>query len=437
MRRYNSENDVSRLESAISNDSIIMCDESVKSLPDVSIHNSSRMIELEMQIEQLTQTLQVANMEVDNLILRNSDLQRELENCQIVVKSLRAIQTSGPEKPRCMSPKPVSSKKTPQLFLKRHQEQKNASTQTEDNLIVQKCKTKRNRKIKLCAIPKIKHTNKNLLKQIKKLNRGVRKLQKDLVNLEIEKNRIQHKLIELETQEKLKTATMVQKDQKNIQTKDCGPLNLQVKRSKIKTLDENKDYSVQTKENTNKERVRRIEIFSDKMGSGLASKIMQRASNAKLMNYCQPEASSEQILKHFDQHTKHLTETDLAVILIGYYSENTMKTYVNEIRRIISIENRKFNILIGSVMYDNINNEKILAINRELYNLAVVSENVRYLEVNLKIKVNVKNFIIGEIIKGINDSHFDASSSLHFIKINSEPNSSQNFLDTPKTTLIG
>lgn len=173
------------------------------------------------------------------------------------------------------------------------------------------------------------------------------------------------------------------------------------------------------------------------MGSGLASKIMQRASNAKLMNYCQPEASSEQILKHFDQNNKHLTETDLAVILIGYYSENTMKTYVNEIRRIISIENRKFNILIGSIMYDNINNEKILAINRELYNLAVVSENVRYLEVNLKIKVNVKNFIIGEIIKGINDSHFDASSSLHFIKINSEPNSSQNFLDTPKTTLIG
>lgn len=52
MRRYNSENDVARLESSITNDSvIIICDDSIRSLPDVCIHNSSRMIELEMQIE--------------------------------------------------------------------------------------------------------------------------------------------------------------------------------------------------------------------------------------------------------------------------------------------------------------------------------------------------------------------------------------------------
>ncbi|CAG5016413.1 unnamed protein product [Parnassius apollo] len=58
------------------------------------------MIELEMQIEQLKQTIQAANTEVDNLILQNNDLQRELENCQMVIKSLRAIQTLGPEKIR-------------------------------------------------------------------------------------------------------------------------------------------------------------------------------------------------------------------------------------------------------------------------------------------------------------------------------------------------
>ncbi|CAG5038196.1 unnamed protein product [Parnassius apollo] len=156
------------------------------------------MIELEMQIEQLKQTLQAANTEVDNLILQNNDLQRELENCQMVIKSLRAIQTLGPKK--------------------------------------------------------------------------------------------------------------------------------------------------------------------------------IRGGNHK------------QILKHFDLYTKDLKENDLAVILIGNYDIKMGTSYVDEIRRIVSKENRKFNILLGSIIYDNINDDKIFTINKELFNLAAVSENVRYLEINVKVK---------------------------------------------------
>ncbi|CAG5045145.1 unnamed protein product [Parnassius apollo] len=61
-------------------------------------------------------------------------------------------------------------------------------------------------------------------------------------------------------------------------------------------------------------------------------------------------------------------------------------SYVDEIRRIVSKENRKFNILLGSIIYDNINDDKIFTINKELFNLAAVSENVRYLEINVKVK---------------------------------------------------
>ncbi|CAG5050842.1 unnamed protein product [Parnassius apollo] len=79
------------------------------------------MIELEMQIEQLKQTLQAANAEVDNLILQNNDLQRELENCQMVIKLLRAIQTLGPEKIRGMSQASLQSKHNFSIKFKKTQ----------------------------------------------------------------------------------------------------------------------------------------------------------------------------------------------------------------------------------------------------------------------------------------------------------------------------
>lgn len=93
-------------------------------------------------------------------------------------------------------------------------------------------------------------------------------------------------------------------------------------------------------------------MFSDRKGSGIASKLTQHLENTKIANYCQPGANHEQIVKHFELYTKD----DLAVILIGNYNGIRMKTsYVNEIRRIVSKEYRKFNILLGSVMNDNIN----------------------------------------------------------------------------------
>ncbi|CAG5021526.1 unnamed protein product [Parnassius apollo] len=287
MRRYNSENDVACLEGSITNDSVIMYGDSLRSLPDVSIHNSSRMIELEMQIEQLKQTLQAANTEVDNLILQNNDLQRELENCQMVIKSLRAIQTLGPEKIRGMSPKPASSLNKTHLFNKI---QKNAVTQTDDNPSSQNTKIKRNKRIKLLLKPKIKYATKNLLKKIKIQNKRVRKLQKELKNLKIEKNRIQHKLLELETLTKLKISTKVQKKQEIIHKQENYSSKLQGKGNKIETSERDRAQSGKRKENT--KTLTRIEMFSDRIGSGLAIKLMQQLENTKITNYCQTGGKS-------------------------------------------------------------------------------------------------------------------------------------------------
>ncbi|CAG5020473.1 unnamed protein product [Parnassius apollo] len=234
------------------------------------------MIELEMQIEQLKQTLQAANTEVDNLILQNNDLQRELENCQM----------------------------------------------------------------------------------------------KELENLKIEKNRIQHKLLELETLTKLKISTKVQKKQEIIHKQENYSSKLQGKGNKIETSERDRAQSGKRKENT--KTLTRIEMFSDRIGSGLAIKLMQQLENTKITNYCQTGGNHKQILKHFDLYTKDLKENDLAVILIGNYDIKMGTSYVDEIRRIVSKENRKFNILLGSIIYDNINDDKTFTINKELFNLATI-----------------------------------------------------------------
>lgn len=177
-----------------------------------------------------------------------------------------------------------------------------------------------------------------------------------------------------------------------------------------------------------------MNIFSDSFGSGLAMKLLNQSTSVDIINHCKPGASSLQILRNFYQNTENLQENDLAVIMIGNYFERTMEIpYYEIIRNILKNDSRKFNILLGSVLYDGKNDAIIHKINTELARLATVTENVKYQELNNVNRKFIKSFMTEEILRA--GKCFNSSSSLQFIKANSDMSS--NFRKATKITING
>lgn len=401
MRRHNSENDLTHLNSTIANNSRVIIDESMRSLPDVSICNNSRIIDLEMQVEQIRQTLSTANQEVDILTIENSSLKREIKNCNLIIKSLNSIQSPVPKRLRCQSPTFKNSEKIKRQLFALQIQACDVAVQTETHDPTPRKPVKKlNRKIKLSLKPKNKYLNKRLLKKLRMLKRKVKNLQKELDKVEIDKNRIQHKILECATKNK------IQKSGDEIPYKRLFR-NIEKKR---------------------------VNIFSDSLGSGMAIRMLEQSGSIEVINHCKPGARSGQILSNFYQQTKNLQGNDLAVIMIGNYNETKMEIpYIEIVRNILKNNSRNFNILLGSIIYDGKNDSTIYKINTELARLATVSEKVKYQELN-KINRNlIKTFMSGEIIRTC--KNFKSSSCLQFIKPNSDLSS--NFLKTSKIVVNG
>lgn len=405
VRRYNSENDLTNLDSMEANNSVFIFDESVRSLPDVSMGNNSRIIDLEMQVEQITQTLSVANQEVDILTQENLCLKKEIEHSTLIIKSLKSMQSPLTERQRCLSPRIIHSPRSSHREKQKRQlfsTQKptcEAAVQT-DTWAPKQPVRKTSKKIKLSIKPKNKYTNKNLFRKLKIQNKKIKKLHRELRQIKIDTNRIQHKIIE------------------------C----------KVKNEIQRRNDVTSNKKLTTNEKKRRVNIFSDSFGSGLAMKLLNQSTSVDIINHCKPGASSLQILRNFYQNTENLQENDLAVIMIGNYFERTMEIpYYEIIRNILKNDSRKFNIILGSVLYDGKNDSIIHKINTELSRLATVTENVKYQELNNVNRKFIKSFMTEEILRA--GKCFNSSSSLQFIKANSDMSS--NFRRATKITING
>lgn len=303
--------------------------------------NDSRVIDLEIQVEHLTQTLSTANQEVDNLTLENCNLKKEIDNCQIIIKSLRSLQSPMSERQRCLSPRPIRNmdcdKNKRQSFtkipLKEIREIETKSIQTPK-------KRNTNRKIKLVTKPKNKYTNKSIFKRMRIQKKKLITIERELKDIVRERNLLQHKILELEAKKKL------------------------IKLNEESRITNEYKVKIATEKKKNKQ------IFSDSLGSGLAIQLAKQdgVKDVAMMNHCKPGATSRQILSSFNQHTKHLLENDIAANLIGNYCEVKMEVpYIEIIKSILTNESRKCNVVIGSIVYDGKNDFAIYELNKELF----------------------------------------------------------------------
>lgn len=103
---------------------------------------------------------------------------------------------------------------------------------------------------------------------------------------------------------------------------------------------------------------------------------------------------------------------------------------------LVRSQDRKFNIIISSILYDGINNAKIYAINNRLNQLAITNECIKFLDLNSCNK-STQSFLQNTIVNTItlNCPNFKGSSLLRFINCtqNYETQSSKNFTNSSHT----
>ncbi|CAG4958310.1 unnamed protein product [Parnassius apollo] len=183
-----------------------------------------------------------------------------------------------------------------------------------------------------------------------------------------------------------------------------------------------------------------IVIFSDSIGQELASKIIEK-TEFQAINNCKPDAGFQNILENYGEKIKGLEKKDTVAVLITKYESSlyhNQQKYIKLLNDIVNQPCRKFNMIITGLRYNGKNDNEIHHINNQILNIAKVSENIKFLDPNMRYKNTrnyklLKKFIIENTTTSI-DRKFQGSSSLRFIKYQNEHTSSSdngtNFLTT-------
>ncbi|CAG4978610.1 unnamed protein product [Parnassius apollo] len=184
-------------------------------------------------------------------------------------------------------------------------------------------------------------------------------------------------------------------------------------------LNKSRLYNEKTKQ---KPKSNSIVIFSDSIGQGLASKIIEK-TEFQAINNCKPDAGFQNILENYGEKIKDLEKNDTVAVLITKYESSlyqNQQKYIKLLNDIVYQPYRKFNMIITGLRYNGKNDNKIYYINNQIFNIAKVSENIKLLDPNM-INENtrnyklLKNFIIENVVTIIN-CKFRGSSLLRFMK---------------------
>ncbi|CAG4997092.1 unnamed protein product [Parnassius apollo] len=92
--KCNSENDLTKLEIDMTSSSTMLFENTMDSLPNLSTIENPIVVELKINNNNLALKLQSAHKEIENLITENFKLKRELENCQMVIKTLKQLNST-------------------------------------------------------------------------------------------------------------------------------------------------------------------------------------------------------------------------------------------------------------------------------------------------------------------------------------------------------
>lgn len=164
-----------------------------------------------------------------------------------------------------------------------------------------------------------------------------------------------------------------------------------------------------------------VVIFSDSIGQGIATKIIEK-TDYQALNTCKPEAGFQEILENYENKIKDLDQNDTVAILITKY-ENSIyyhkRKYLKLLNNILNESERKFNMIITGLRYNGKHDEDIYNINMQIANTARVNANVKYIDPNIRHEntknyMTLKNFVIENVITSINNK-CKGTSSLRFI----------------------
>lgn len=93
--RCTSENDLTRLEIDTTLCSTTLFDHTIDSLPNLSTVEDLKFLELKQKNEELSMKLESAHTEIENLISENFQLKSEIRKCQLLINTLKQLNTTN------------------------------------------------------------------------------------------------------------------------------------------------------------------------------------------------------------------------------------------------------------------------------------------------------------------------------------------------------
>lgn len=439
---------------------------------------------LNQRIHDLEKQLLAANNEIDNLVLETVRMKQELEKTLKIVDMYKKVDPSNTHNTPLLGRKrkrqrisigleeSITTAKTP-LTLSSHlteQQKEEHKSQQETiatlNLQIQKLQKwleeekdrnklnqrenddakikKRIRKHRVVPTNYYKKTG-VLLNKLKIYSKKATKLQKKCTIVSQENVRLSHQIVELQTKHDIilekglnfkytSNGKLKQdgQDAHNIYNQEIKePVSNEVQLKDIQNLPTiaKQDYF----KNKTELKVRKTLIFSDSIGQGLSSKIINNIDkDIKVMNYCKPGANCIKILDNFHDKTKYLNKDDTVAILISRYEETKdyitrKQVYVKLLKDIIDTQDRSFNIIVSGIRYNNINDDDIYNMNKRISHLANMRENIKYVDPNLRDSGKTSSYsrvkeLLSQAIVSATMHRFQGSSTLKFIKCTSETN---------------
>ncbi|CAG4945634.1 unnamed protein product [Parnassius apollo] len=237
-----------------------------------------------------------------------------------------------------------------------------------------------------------------LLKEIAHLKLELEKAHNEIENLNMGNTKLEKQILEKETLtvkwKKLFTEAMStpnkrasltkrnttekKKDKKFGQSRsieldesNCSAIELENTNMPI-ILNKSRLYNEKTKQ---KPKSNSIVIFSDSIGQGLASKIIEKTEFQAIYNCKRLKISKK--------------NDTVAVLIIKYESSlyHNQQKYIKLLNDFVNQPYRKFNMIITGLRYNSKNDNEIYHINNQIFNIAKVSENIKFLDSNMIKKI--------------------------------------------------
>ncbi|CAG4985407.1 unnamed protein product [Parnassius apollo] len=326
--KCNSENDLTKLEIDMTSSSTMLFENTMDSLPNLSTIENPIVVELKINNNNLALKLQSAHKEIENLITENFKLKRELENCQMVIKTLKQLNSTQNNEARSTNSTP-RRKGTKQNKLKPLQD------------------------ILSPLLNNIKSTNQDSTDDSSILTVTGDILTKDS---KTDTATDTYTYSDSNMHKKENSNMRITKRNNSFSNKSEIALNVQPQDVVNKVIDkDNISSNITNKRSILVDRIsakKKIIIIADQYGKNVRHSL-EKLLGPEYQVYCfiKPGAESSEVLNVWKQEISSLTLNDCVVVLTGSNDRNPFKLKCNLMSWVTSCQNT--NVIISEVPHNN------------------------------------------------------------------------------------